>query len=66
MSNLKLLSSECNNADDGLRDIEIRSMQLEEEKLQFLQRKKTLNELKTQVICKTARKTYLTLILSLL
>ena len=49
MSNLKLLSSECNNADDELRDIEIRLMQLEEEKLQLLQRKKTLNELKTQI-----------------
>jgi len=49
MSNLKLLSSECNNTDDELRDIEIRLMQLEQEKLQLLQRKKTLNELKTQI-----------------
>ena len=49
MNDLNLLSSECNNADEELRDSEIRLTQLEEEKQKLLQRKKILNELKTQI-----------------
>jgi len=49
MSDLKSLSSDCNNADEELRGIDIRLKQLDEEKLQLLHRQKSLNELKTQI-----------------